>query len=67
MVAATSGTMTPSVATASSEFRKNKAIPTPTKVQMLTTAEMRPVSTSVSNESTSVVIRVMIRPAISRS
>ena len=43
------------------------ATPTPTKVTIETSADSSPFSISDSNWSTSVVIRVMIRPAISRS
>ena len=42
-------------------------ISTPTKLNRLTTALMSPVWSSWDSASTSVVIRVMIRPAISRS
>ena len=44
-----------------------RATPTPTKVTSETRADSTPFSISDSNWSTSVVIRVMIRPAISLS
>ena len=66
-VANASGTTTLKVTRARCALSRNRATPTPTKVHMLTRAERRPFSMSDSNWSTSVVIRVMIRPAISRS
>ncbi len=45
----------------------SSATPTPAKVTSDTSAASTPFSISASNWSTSVVMRVMIRPAISRS
>ena len=44
-----------------------RATPTPTKVTIATSACSSPFSIKASNWSTSVVIRVMMRPAISLS
>ena len=66
-VAKTSGITTVRVHSASSTSSRSRATPTPTNVTSETSAARRPFSISVSNWSTSVVIRVMIRPAISRS
>ena len=57
-------TSTPSV---SGQLNRLSTTSTPTKLRMLTTAVMRPVCSSCANASTSVVMRVMIRPDISRS
>ncbi len=66
-VAIASGTITVRVHSASSTSSSSSATPTPTNVTSETSAGSRPFSMSVSNWFTSVVIRVMIRPAISRS
>jgi hypothetical protein len=47
--------------------RTNSATSTPSSVSTLTTAVVRPVCRNDDSASTSVVIRVMIRPASSRS
>ncbi len=62
-----SGMITVSVASPSGTSISTSATPTPTNVTADTRAESRPFSINDSNWSTSVVIRVMIRPAISRS
>ena len=62
-----SGTTTLSVHSPSSALITTSATPTPTKVTSATSAESRPFSISDSNWSTSVVMRVMMRPAISLS
>ena len=66
-VATARGTITVSVHSASSRSIRSSAMATPANVTSETRAWSRPFSISVSNWSTSVVIRVMIRPAISRS
>lgn len=67
MVAATRGTSTVQVASHSSTFITMRTPATPTRVSTATTPVMRPFCNSVDSASTSVVMRVMIRPAISRS
>ncbi len=52
---------------ASRALRTTSANPTPTNDSMLTTAVVSPVCRNVDSASTSVVIRVMIRPESSRS
>ena len=59
--------MTASVQTPSSVLINTSATPTPTNVTAETRAASRPFCTKDSNWSTSVVMRVMIRPAISLS
>ncbi len=67
MVAATRGRRTVPVARKSAGFMISRTTATPTRVRTLTTALMSPFCRRVDSASTSVVMRVMIRPAISRS
>jgi hypothetical protein len=66
-VATRSGITTERVVRARGRLRKHRATATPTKVKRLTAALIRPFCNRFENASTSVVIRVMIRPAISLS
>ena len=52
---------------ASSTSKRNSATSTPVRVSTLTTAVVSPVCRNADSASTSVVIRVMIRPPSSRS
>ena len=64
---ATSGGSTAAAASASGGDRMTSHTSTPTQVRTLTTAVISPVCTSWLSASTSVVIRVITRPASSRS
>ena len=55
------------VASDNAGFITSRTSPTPARVSTLTTALIRPFCSRVDSDSTSVVMRVMIRPAISRS
>ena len=66
-VATTSTGSTASATSASSGSVTSSATATPTTVSRLTTAWASPVCRNVDSASTSVVIRVMIRPDSSRS
>ena len=59
--------MTTDTASINGQFRKNSATRTPKKLRMLTSAWMRPLCSNCDKASTSVVMRVMTRPAISWS
>ena len=62
-----SGGMIVSTASVSCGLMMNSAISTPTNVSALTNALMRPLCNRFDSVSTSVVMRVITRPAISRS
>ncbi len=66
-MAATSTGSTASATSASAASVSSSATATPTIVSRLTTACASPVCRNIDSASTSVVIRVMIRPATSRS
>jgi hypothetical protein len=66
-VAITSGGRIDAVITASVGSMNTSATPTPTNVTRLTSALTRPFCKSCESASMSVVMRVMIRPAISCS
>jgi len=66
-VAAISSGRTASATSASSTSVSSSATVTPTTVSRLTMAWARPVCRNVDSASTSVVMRVMIRPDSSRS
>ena len=62
-----SGGMIVSTASVSCALKKNITISTPTRLRMLTSALMSPLWSRFESVSTSVVMRVITRPAISRS
>jgi len=66
-VAMSNGGTIEAVISASFSFMNTSATPTPKNVTMLTNALTRPFWSSCDNASMSVVMRVMIRPAISFS
>ena len=67
IVASTSGGTSTSTPSVNGQLMRLSTTSTPTKLRMLTSAVMRPVCSSCANASTSVVMRVMIRPDSSRS
>ena len=66
-VAMISGGRIAITASVSCHDRMPRTTSTPKKLMMLTSAWMMPVCSRLENASTSVVMRVMMRPAISRS